>query len=70
MGAPARGGGLETDTGWKENSCYSIRDVEARGKVGYGVLEEQSYLGAVTYFTCINDDARWQIASKSFTMVE
>jgi len=36
------------------------------------VLEETGYLGAnfVTYFTCINDGERWQIASKTFTMVE
>lgn len=64
--------GSKEDMSWKESFSYTIRNVEANGKVGYGVLEETGYLGAnfVTYFTCINDGQRWQIASKTFTMVE
>lgn len=64
--------GAKEDMSWKENFSYEIRNVEAHGKVGYGVLEEQGFLGAnfATYFTCINDGERWQIASKTFTMVE
>lgn len=64
--------GSKEDMSWKDNFSYTIRNVEAVGKVGYGVIEEQGYLGAnfVSFFTCVNDGERWQIASKTFTMVE
>lgn len=60
------------DMSWKDSFSYTIRDVEGSGKVGIGVLEERGYLGAnfTSYFTCINDGERWQIASKTFTMKE
>lgn len=63
--------GSREDMSWKENFSYTIRSVEAVGKVGYGVLEENGYLGAnfVTYFTLVSDGERWQIASKTFTTV-
>lgn len=55
---------------WKDHVSYTIRNAAGSGTVGSGVLAERGYLGAnfTTYFACINDGERWQIASKPFTM--